>query len=327
MHTSPLIAERTTLYRQKGAEKPLLQQKDNLKSISLQRNKQKRIKMNYIQYSFHYQSEIDTEILNDLLASELAAIGFESFESSEEGLQAYIGESEADDKAVEESIALFPLQGVSISYTKTFVESKNWNEEWEKNYFKPIRIHEQCLIRASFHPEEMGYEHTILINPKMAFGTGNHATTYLMLCEMLPLDLRGKTLLDMGCGTAVLAILAKKKGAARVVGIDIDDWAYRNAQENADLNEVELELLLGGAEKLKPSDTFDYVFANINRNILTRDMAHYVAAMAADATLFMSGFYTEDIPVIEECCKTLGLQIVSHTEQKNWVAIKTIRNR
>ena len=282
-------------------------------------------KMNYFQYCFYYQSEIETEILNDLLAAELAEIGFESFETSEEGLSAYVSEDLANDEAVEEKIVAFPLPDVGIDYAKHYVESKNWNEEWEKNYFKPIRIGKQCLIRASFHPEEEGYDHTILINPKMSFGTGNHSTTYLMLREMLTLDLKGKRLLDMGCGTAVLAILAKKKGAERVVGVDIDDWAYRNALENAELNAVELELHLGGAEKLATFGTFDYVFANINRNILTRDMAHYVSVMTAEATLFMSGFYTEDIPVIEETCKALGLRIVSYTEQKNWVAVKTIR--
>ena len=162
----------------------------------------------------------------------------------------------------------------------------------------------------------------------MAFGTGNHETTYLMISEMLKLDLKDKELLDMGCGTAVLAILASMKGAKRVVGIDIDEWAYNNALENIRLNDTqEIQIALGGAEQIPNFGLFDIVFANINRNILLKDIQKYTKCMKPEACLFMSGFYTEDIPVIEAECIKNGLTLLSHTEKNNWVAVKTRKNK
>lgn len=161
----------------------------------------------------------------------------------------------------------------------------------------------------------------------MAFGTGNHETTYLMLSEMLRLDLTGKELLDMGCGTAVLAILAAKKGAKRLVAIDIDEWAYENAIENCRLNNTEdIRVMLGGAEQIASAGTFDYIFANINRNILLNDIHTYVPALNPEGILYMSGFYTEDIPAIESECLQNGLSLISHTARNNWVVVKTKKN-
>lgn len=158
----------------------------------------------------------------------------------------------------------------------------------------------------------------------MAFGTGNHETTYLMITEMLKLDLEGKDLLDMGCGTAVLAILAKMRKAGKVVGIDIDEWAYNNALENISLNHTEdIQIALGGAEQIPAFGQFDIVFANINRNILLNDIKHYTGCMKPGAFLFMSGFYTEDIPAIQAECERNGLTFLSYTERNNWVAVKT----
>lgn len=280
--------------------------------------------MNYYEISFTYESPVETEILNDILAAELGEIGFESFTETGEGLQGYIKDSLYDATTLEEKLAVFPLENVTIHHTTQVVESKDWNEEWEKNYFKPIRIGNDCIIRASFHEAEPGYTHTIIIDPKMAFGTGNHETTYLMIGEMLKLDLEGKELLDMGCGTAVLAILARMKGAKRVVAIDIDEWAYNNAIDNTRLNATEdIQVALGGAEKIRDFGQFDIVFANINRNILLNDIHHYTESMKNGAYLFMSGFYTEDIPVIEEECQRNGLTWLSHTGKNNWVAVKT----
>ena len=203
------------------------------------------------------------------------------------------------------------------------MESKDWNEEWEKNYFKPIRIGKDCIIRASFHKHEPGYAYNIIIDPKMAFGTGNHETTFLMISEILKLDLTSKELLDMGCGTAVLAILAHMKGAGRVVAIDIDEWAYNNALENIRLNNTnDIQVALGGAEQIPAFGTFDIVFANINRNILLNDIRHYSECMKPEAFLYMSGFYVQDIPAIEEECKHNGLALLSHTEKNNWAAVK-----
>lgn len=279
--------------------------------------------MNYYEVSFTYTSPVEPAILNDILAAELGEIGFESFTDDENGLQGYISDLLYNVEALAQKLADFPLKDVIIHHTDKLVESKDWNEEWEKNYFKPIRIDSDCIIRASFHEPEPGFEYEIIIDPKMAFGTGNHETTYLMIREMLKLDLQGKELLDMGCGTAVLAILASLKGARRIAAIDIDEWAYNNALENIRLNNTpEIQVLLGGAEQIEALGAFDVVFANINRNILLGDICRYAACMKPGAQLFMSGFYTEDIPVIEEECNRNGLSLVSHAEKNNWVAVK-----
>ena len=283
--------------------------------------------MDYYEISFTYESSVDTDIINDLLASELGAIGFDSFTSENNGLKAYINVDKYEEQALQDCIDNFPLQDICFSHTKQLVKSRNWNEEWEKNYFRPISIGNECQIRASFHPVVDGYKYPIVIDPKMSFGTGNHATTYLMLCELLNLDLTGKTFLDMGCGTAVLAILAAMKQASRIVAIDIDEWAYNNAVENCRLNNVEhIEIALGGAEQIAQFGAFDYIFANINRNILLNDIHRYAPALHPDGLLFMSGFYKDDIPAIEEECNRHGLTLSSFKEQEHWVAVKTIKN-
>lgn len=280
--------------------------------------------MDYYELKFTYESPVEATVISDILASKLGEIGFESFTENENGLLAYITDTLYNVEAVEDKLKEFPLENVTFHYTAQLVESKDWNEEWEKNYFKPIRIGSDCIIRASFHQPEPGYTYNIIIDPKMAFGTGNHETTYLMIGEMLKLDLAGKDLLDMGCGTAVLAILAKMKKAGKVVGIDIDEWAYNNALENIRLNDTEdIRIALGGAEQIAGFGQFDIVFANINRNILLNDIRHYVSCMKTGALLFMSGFYTQDIPFIREECERNGLIFQSHVEKNNWVAVKT----
>ena len=282
--------------------------------------------MNYYELRFTYQSPIETEILNDVLAAELGEIGFESFTQDEQGLQGYISDQLYDQSALDATLAAFPLEETTIHYVCAPVESKDWNEEWEKNYFKPIRIGKDCLIRASFHTPEPGYTYTIIIDPKMAFGTGNHETTYLMISWMLEERLSGKRLLDMGCGTAVLAILARMKGAEKVVAIDIDEWAYENALENIRLNHTEeIEVALGGADRISAFAPFEVIFANINRNILLQDMCHYAAALQPGGQLFMSGFYLEDLPIIEEECLRNGLRLEGYKERHNWVAVKVVK--
>lgn len=280
--------------------------------------------MNYYELKFTYESPIEATIISDVLASELGEIGFESFTESDDGMLAYVSDLLYNVETLQDKLKEFPLDNVAIHFTQQLVESKDWNEEWEKNYFKPIRIGNECIIRASFHQPEPGYTYNIIIDPKMAFGTGNHETTYLMISEMLKLDQEGKDLLDMGCGTAVLAILAKMKHAAKVVGIDIDEWAYNNALENIRLNHTQdIQIIMGGAEQIPSFGQFDIIFANINRNILLTDIKHYTRCMKPGALLFMSGFYTEDIPAIETECKINGLKFISHTEKNNWVAVKT----
>lgn len=282
--------------------------------------------MNYYEVDFSYESSLEPSIISDILASELGEIGFESFTENENGLQAFVPEGAFSEADLQSKIDSFPLEGIRFDYQVKYVESKDWNEEWEKNYFKPIRIGNECIIKASFHPEEPGFTYPITIDPKMAFGTGNHATTYLMIEQMLKLDLDGKELLDMGCGTAVLAILAQMREAKRVVGIDIDEWAYNNALENIRLNHTEeIEIALGGAEQIARFGMFDIVFANINRNILLRDIPLYTACMKPGSLLFMSGFYTEDIAAIQKVCEENGLRLESYAERENWCAVKVCK--
>lgn len=279
--------------------------------------------MNYYEVKFTYQTELDTALVNDILAAELGEIGFESFTSDGDSLIAYVPESAYDEATLEQKLATFPLGEINFHHEAQYVESKDWNEEWEKNYFKPIHIGKDCVVRASFHEAEPGYTYNILIDPKMAFGTGNHATTYQMITFMLELDLTGKKLLDMGCGTAVLAILAKMKGAGQVVAIDIDEWAYNNALENIRINQTpDIEIALGGAERIAEYGTFDVIFANINRNILLADMGRYATAMRPGAELFMSGFYPEDIPALTKEGARHGLKYITKKEKNGWAAIK-----
>ncbi|MDR1161127.1 MAG: 50S ribosomal protein L11 methyltransferase [Tannerellaceae bacterium] len=283
--------------------------------------------MDYYELIFTYDSSIETEVVNDVLASELGEIGFESFAQTEEGLSAYIRVAAYNPRSLDAVIASFPLENVTIRYTTNYIKGKDWNEEWEKNYFQPIAIGRECIIHASFHQVAPLYTYNIIIDPKMAFGTGNHETTYLMINEMLPLALEGKEALDMGCGTAVLAILAAKKKAKRVVAVDIDEWACRNALDNIRINQTtDIEVIEGGAGQIPASGKFDVVLANINRNILLNDIKAYASCMKKEACLLMSGFYKEDIPLIEDECKRNGLSVVSYSEKNNWVAVKTQLN-
>ena len=280
--------------------------------------------MDYYEFQFSYISPVAIEVINDILATELGVVGFESFVADENGLKAYIPVSAFQPDALANCLFAFPLEDTAIHHTYTLIAARNWNEEWEKNYFQPIRIGRQCLIRASFHQPEGGYEQTIIIDPRMAFGTGNHATTYLMLCEMLSLDLHGREVLDMGCGTAVLAILAARKQARRVVAVDIDEWAYRNALENCRLNHtLDIRIEQGGAECLPQCGTFDYIFANINRNILLNDIRHYAPILKPGGCLYMSGFYEEDLSAIEQECRLNGLTLFTHTSRNQWAAVRT----
>ena len=278
--------------------------------------------MEYYELSFTYESTIEIETINDILASELGEIGFEIFTSNNDGLAAYIIAGKYNESSLYNCIENFPISGILFNHSKQLIKDRDWNEEWEKNYFKPIRIGSECIIRASFHPDESGFKHTIVIDPKMAFGTGNHATTFLMICEILKLDFSGADVLDMGCGTAVLAILAAMKGSSRIVAIDIDEWAYNNAIENCLLNNTEnIEVAMGGAEQISRFGTFDYIFANINRNILLADIRHYTPALKPEGLLFMSGFYKEDVPAIEKECNNNGLTLHSINERDNWVVV------
>lgn len=277
---------------------------------------------NYIEVNLSFSP--NDEIYSDVMASLLGEKGYESFVASEAGMKAYVAENLYSQADLEAVIADFPLE-TAINFTTAVVAVQNWNEEWEKNYFQPIILGDECVIRSSFHTGTPTVKYEILIDPKMSFGTGHHETTSLMLNELLKADVAGKSFLDMGCGTAVLAILARMKGAAPVTAIDIDEWAYTNSLENISLNGVsEINVLLGGAELLG-NETFDVIQANINRNILLNDIQHYTKCMHVGSSLFMSGFYLEDIPVIREEAERNGLTFVAHTEKNRWVAVHFVK--
>ena len=274
--------------------------------------------MTYIQVIFRFDADI--EAIGDILSAQLADIGFESFVSFENGLEAFVQAPLFSEEAIKAVLADFPMD-VKINYTFQQIEEKNWNEEWEKNYFNPIEIENLCCIHSSFHKPDGEFQYRILIDPKMAFGTGHHQTTMLILKEILSMNFAEKSVLDMGCGTAVLAILASMRGANPVTAIDIDEWAYNNALENKRLNNTnDIRVLLGGAELLG-NETFDIIFANINRNILLADIPAYVNVLNEGGTLIMSGFYKEDIPMIREKCEECGLLFSHFEELDNWVMV------
>lgn len=276
--------------------------------------------MEYLEYRI--QITPLNPIVNDILAAELGELGFESFIESIDGIWAYIATDKQDEFAINR-ILTKPKLDSTLTYSIHPIADQNWNEEWEKNYFQPIVISDRCVIHSSFHVDVPKAQYDIVIDPKMAFGTGHHETTSLMLAELLELQLEGKSFLDMGCGTAVLAILASMKGAKGICGIDIDQWAINNALENIRLNQTpDIEILTGGADLLNASTTYDVVFANINRNILLEDMPAYVNSMHPGSLLYMSGFYESDLAVIREKAESLGLKYHHHVARNQWTAVR-----
>lgn len=277
--------------------------------------------MKYLEFIFH--TEPCTEVVNDVLSAVLGEVGFESFVEQEGGIAAYIQTALYGEEALKSALDSFPLADTTLTYTYKEAEDKDWNEEWEKNFFQPIVIGNRCVIHSTFHHDVPQAEYDIVINPQMAFGTGHHETTSLIIGELLEADLQGKALLDMGCGTSILAILARMRGAAPCTAIDIDEWCVRNSLENIELNHVDnISVFQGDASILPDKGPFDVVIANINRNILLNDMKHYVARMNPGARLFMSGFYTDDIPAIREEAERNGLRFVHHKEKNRWAAVQ-----
>ena len=266
------------------------------------------------------------EMATDVLAALLAEIGFESFVPEDEGMSAYVPQALYNEENIANVVAEFPIEGFEITYDCQFIEGEDWNAQWEKNYFQPIVLGEDCVIHSTFHTDVPKARYDILIDPKMAFGTGYHQTTCHMLRAILASDMSGKSVLDMGCGTALLAILARKHGAEKVVAIDIDEFAYENAKENVALNGTpDIEVRLGGADAIKESDSFDYVIANINRNILLMDMVNYVRCMHTGSQIFISGFYTEDMEVLKEEAACHGLRYLDYAENNNWAMMKFVK--
>ena len=270
--------------------------------------------MKTIEYSFTAPS---SDIQHDMFVTMLAEIGFDSFMDDEQGLKAYCSAESRDDIAVENILSDPAFFGIHLLKVEEMPD-KDWNELWEASY-QPVVVNERCRVRAPFHEPDPSFEFDLVIEPKMSFGTANHETTAQIIQLMLETDFQGKTVLDMGSGTAVLAILAKRLGAAGTVAIDNDEWAYRNAFTNCELNGIDdIAIVLGDA--LSIDGQFDVVLANINRNILLRDMHYYVDAMKPEAHIFFSGFYTEDLPSIQTEAKRVGLRYCRHLSRNNWVA-------
>lgn len=274
--------------------------------------------MLYIEFDFHIYPE--NEIVKEILPSSLVELGFESFTESKKGIKGYIPVN-LYTSYTKEKIPNKML-GSDITYSCKDIPEQNWNKEWEDNYYSPIIVSEECVVHSSAHKKFPKVKYDIIINPRLAFGTGYHETTNMLLSEIIKSNLKNKSFLDMGCGTAVLSILASKKGANRIYGIDIDSQACDNAMENCKLNNADIKIFCGGAEKLKEIDKVDFIVANINRNILLKDMSFYADKLKAGGTILFSGFYADDIPYIEEKARTLNLQKVHNTEKNNWVVVR-----
>jgi ribosomal protein L11 methyltransferase len=272
----------------------------------------------YIEYTFKV---LPHEPGTEILIAELGHAGFESFVETEDGALAYIQKEEWDEDILED-INILSSEEFSVEFTFSEIEQVNWNSEWEKN-FDPIEVDGKCTVRAPFHPKR-DFEFEIVIEPKMSFGTGHHETTFMMLQFILQNDFEGKTVLDMGCGTAVLAILAEMRGASKLEAIDIDEWCFENSKENIQRNGCKnISVFLGDASLLSGKH-YDVIIANINRNILLNDMTVYKSSLNEKGSLYLSGFYKEDLPIIKESCNNLGFTFVENKEKNNWIAAKFV---
>lgn len=270
----------------------------------------------YIAYHFKVEPlQPGTEIL----IAELGDAGFESFVENDEGVTAYIQKSKWTSSCLDDIFVLNNGE-FKITYDREEIEQVNWNEEWEKN-FQPIEVDGLCTVRAPFHATP-ATEYDIVIEPKMSFGTGHHETTHMMIQHLLKLDLKDKKVLDMGCGTGVLAILAEKLGASALDAIDIDNWCYLNSLENTERNHCKHISVYEGDTALLEGKQYDVIIANINRNILLNDIPKYTACLCHGGILLLSGFYRDDIPVIDEICVKFSLNFVENFEKNHWVAIK-----
>lgn len=269
-----------------------------------------------------------SEALTDILAAYLAEAGFESFVPDDKGLTAYVRKELYSADAVEEAVNNLPIDA-EITLTTNEIEGRDWNSEWEKNYFQPIVIGSRCVVHSSFHTDVPVCDYDIAIDPKMAFGTGHHATTSQMVEQLLDREVEGKTVVDMGTGTGILAILASMRGASRVVAVEIDPVAHVNAAENLRINGADgvTELRLGDASQLKSVEGADMLLANINRNIVIADMPAYAAALKIGGTLLLSGFYTADLAMVREAAEAAGMEFESSTSRQDWACAAFTRKR
>lgn len=284
--------------------------------------------MKYLVAKFKIATSEDLlQVCKDLLADSAAEAGFESFEETQEGLEAYVQKELFDKDVLDASITDFSIEGTDISYTIEDAEDKDWNEEWEEQGFDPICVDDQVLIYDAKHPElhpTTSPDHIeVGIEAKLAFGTGNHETTRMIVSTLLNMNLYKMRVLDCGCGTGILGLVASKLGASEVVGYDIDEWSVENAKHNAQLNGVDnLEVYFGNASVINHiSGVFDVVLANINRNILLEDMKSFRGVLNEGGYMILSGFYEEDIPVLLEKAKEFGLYESGRRTDNNWACL------
>lgn len=263
-----------------------------------------------------------SETITDTAAALLADAGFETFVPDNNGLTAYIRTQDYTPE-LQKQLELMPWDDLKVEWSATNVPGQDWNHEWEKNYFKPIVVGKRCVIHSSFHKDIPTCEYDIVIDPKMAFGTGHHSTTSLIIARLLEMELDGKDVIDMGTGTGILSILAAMRGAGRVTGIEIDPPAWENAVENCKLNNrPEINMILGDATALNDINYLaDVMLANINRNVITADISRYCKSLKPGATLILSGFYESDIPVIMQAAEPLGFKYENHTSQLDWACV------
>ena len=279
--------------------------------------------MEYIKVTF--RTEDVEEWANDLLASMLGEIGFESFEETSRGIVGYCPAPAFDEEAMKQSVTELPIADTSlIAYRIETIADQNWNAVWEQNGYEPIEISGECIIHSSNKEVSQEYKYDIIINPVQSFGSGYHETTRMILTYLLDMDIDDKAVLDMGCGTGVLGILACLRGAGSLVAVDIDEWSWRNAIENIEANDIEgAEVVLGDASQLAElPNCFDIVLANIYRNILLNDMEAYVGTMTDGAQLIMSGFYLEDLDMIRQKAESLGLHYLDHKTDNDWTSVR-----
>ena len=272
--------------------------------------------MNYIGYTFTITPLAPA---TEILIAELGAIGFESFEETDTGLKAYIQTKDWNANILENVFSLTSDE-FNISYTYKEIEQVNWNAEWEKN-FEPIHVDHKVSVIAPFH-QKTGLDYEIVIEPKMSFGTGHHETTHLMIKHLLDLELTHKSVLDMGTGTGILAIFAEMRGASAVDAIDIDEWCYTNTLENAAKNNCSHITAYHGDASLLTNQKYDVIIANINRNILLNDLHLYNQCLQEGGKLLLSGFYTEDIPILTQKTKELGFTLITTYTKNNWVGLQ-----
>ena len=270
----------------------------------------------YIEYHF---TITPLQPASEILVAQLGELNFESFTETETGIKAYIQKQDLEESLIDE-LQILNSSEFEISYIVTEIPQVNWNSEWEKN-FNPIEVNGECALRAPFHPP-FNVKYEIVIEPKMSFGTGHHETTFMMLQFILENDFSNKEVMDMGCGTAVLAILAEMKGATKIDAVDIDEWCYENSVENIERNHCKDISVYQGDATFFEGKTYDVIIANINRNILLQDMETYSNGLNENGTLYLSGFYKEDLQLITETCNKLGLTFVENKERNNWIAAK-----